>query len=399
VLLAVALVGLFLLPSDDPSPPQVLRDGEMPAPVAEGLLPWPGRGPWAYDQSFVAEAARAWRDAAQSDSTVEPPGDEVVPLWAGPVLDAKMAVLQSRGSDGRVHVAQVSDMLYGWLQPQLRLLATARVDSEPEFFSFPFVGPDDRRGQLDPDVLATFQMLPGPRLRSGEYKVLRVEGSRFVPITVQEDGLSEPWAYGRWWLRDDPKVAVLTRSDSGSLVSAARLDPDALLPGPPPVALVEPIWGTDRPPEPEDYVAAAAALESVGSSTGEAAVLGSADTAVGRASLVQIEPTGSVGPRSAVVVDTEEAFEVSLARPLQTGAQVAIGAARTTYGDLVVVAAAAPQASLLAIEADQDVVATGGRIQATVLPRDAGVSVVSARAIRGGQSPPERASIEVAEVE
>lgn len=399
VFLVVALVVLLLLPSDDPSPPQMLRDGEVPAPLTEGLLPWPGRGPWASDESFVAEAGRAWRDAAQSDSTVEPPGDVVVPLWAGPVLDARLAVLQSLGPDGVVRVAQVSDMLYGWLQPELRLRATARVDSEPEFFSFPFVGPDDRRGQLDPDVLATFQMLPGPSVHSGELEVLRVEGRRLVPVEMQEDGLSEPWAYGRWWQRQDPEVALITRGADGSVVSVVRLDPDALPPAVAPVTLVDPVWGADQPPDPEDYAVAAAALEAVGSSTGEAAVLGGADTTVGRASLVQVRPTGSSRPSTAVAVATDEAIEVSSARTLDPEAQVAIGAARTTEGDLVVVAAAAPQASLLSIDADADVLTTGGRAQATLIPRDADVNVVQARAFRGDRIPLARASIAVADVD
>jgi hypothetical protein len=278
------------------------------------------------------------------------------------------------------------------------LLATARVDSEPEFFSFPFVGPDDRRGQLDPDVLATFQMLPGPSVHSGELEVLRVEGRRLVPVAMQEDGLSEPWAYGRWWQRQDPEVALITRGTDGSLVSVVRLDPDALPPAEPPVTLVDPIWGDDDPPEPEDYVVAAAALEAVGSSTGEAAVLGWADTAVGRASLVQVRPTGSSRPSAAVAVATDETIEVSRARPLDLEAQVAVGAARTTEGDLVVVAAAAPQASLLAIDVDADVVTTGGRAQATLIPRDADVRLVEARAFRGEGVPLARASIAVVDV-
>lgn len=397
--IAAALAVLLLLPSEDAAPPQVLADGEIPPPVADGLLPWPGRGPWSSDPTFVTEAATAWRDAARSDPAVEAPGDDVVPLWAGPVLDARMAVLQSLGPDGVVLVAQVSDMLYGWLQPELRLLATARVDSEPEFFSFPFVGPDDRRGQLDPDVLATFQMLPGPRVSSGELKVLRVVGSRLAPVGMQEDGLSEPWAYGRWWQRQDPEIAVLTRGDDGSFVSAVRLDPDALPPAPPPVALVEPIWGADLPPEPEDYIVASAAMQSLGASTGEAAVLGSAATQAGGASLVQIEPTGSSRPSAVVVLAGAETVEVSPARPLDLGAQVAVGAVRTADGDIVVVAAASPQASLLTIDADADVVTTGGRTQATVIPSDADVSVVQARVFRGEEIPLARASLEVSDLE
>lgn len=395
-LLSGALVVLLLLPSEDP--PAELGEGELPAPTNSMLLPWPGRGPWAADQQFVAEAATAWRDAASSDPEVEAPGDEVVALWAGPVLEARMAVLQSIGQDGALQVAYVSDMVYGWQQPELRLLASTPVESEPPFITFPFVGPDDRRGQLDPDVLATFQMLPGPRLRGGEHEMHRLEGSRWVSVPLQEDGLSEPWAYGRWWQRQDPEIAVLTHADDGALVSVVRLDPDALLPAPPPVKLVDPVWGTERLPEPDDYVVAAAALESVGSSTGEAAVLGSAATAVGQAFLVQLQPTGDDAPSTVAVVASDGSLQASPSRPLDPEAQVAIGAVRMVQGDIVVVAAASPQTSLLTITGAGDAVTTGDRARATAIAPGQDLSTLEARAFRVDDREPARATIVVSTI-
>lgn len=397
-MLAAALVVLLLLPSDSSPSGPALGEGELPEPADRAMLPWPGRGPWAADQQFVIEAASAWRDAASSDPDVEAPGDEVVALWAGPVLEARMAVLQSVGPDGAVRLAHVSDMLYGWLQPRLRLLASDRVESEPAFLTFPFVGPDDRRGQLDPDVLATFQMLPGPRLRDGEHEAYRLAGSRLVPVPLQEDGLSEPWSYGRWWQRQDPEIAVLTHADDGALVSVVRLDPDRLLPATPPVKIVDPVWGTERPPEPNDYVVAAAALESAGSSTGEAAVLGSAATPVGQAFLVQVEPTGDDGPSTVAVVASDGSLEASRSRRLDTEAQVAIGAVRLVQGEIVVVAAASPQTSLLTIDGEEDVVTTGDRARATVIPPDQHVSTLEARAFRGEDGELAGATIDVSRI-
>ncbi len=396
-LLVGALVVLLLLPSEEPPPVQPLNEGEVPAPTDGRLLPWPGRGPWASDADFVAEAAEAWRDAARADPTLDAPGDDVVQLWAGPVSGAVMAVLQSVGSDGVVRVAQVSDMLYGWLQPELRLLGAARVDTEPQFLTFPFVGPDDRGGQLDPDVLSTFQMLPGPLVGSGDHRVLRLEGSRFVPVRVQQDGLSVPWAYGRWWIRDEPEVAVVVRGDDDTLLSAVRLDPDSLVPAEPPITLTEPPWGADAPYEPEDYLVAARAMASVGSSAGDAAVLGATTTPAGRASLVRVTPEGAADSTLVVVVGTDD-DAVSAPQLADLDGQVALGTARTPTGDLVVVAAASPQATLLALDIDGEVVATGGRVQATVVDRDVDVSVVGARAFRGDDAEPERAFVDVDEV-
>ena len=392
-LLAVALAVLLLLPRDDPPPGYTLAEGELDVPSDERLLPWPGRGPWAADQSFVAEASTAWRDAAIVDSSVDAPGDDVVALWAGPVLDARMAVLQSVGADGVVRVAQVSDMLFGWLQPQLRLLGTDRVTTEPPFLVFPFVGPDDRRGQLDPDVLATFQMLPGPQVRSGEHSALRVDGSRLVSVDVQPDGLSAPWAYGRWWIREDPEVAVVTRADDGALEAAVRLGPDALVPGDPPVSLVDPLWGADRPYVAQDYVTASAALEALGADSGAASVLGTAETPAGPASLVHAQSTSHGA--AVLVVGGGAQPETSSAASVGPASQVALGVARRPTGERVVVAAASPLTTLLAIDADGDALTTGGRAQAAVLPPDADVAVVEARAFLADDTVLERARLDL----
>lgn len=397
-LLVGVLLVLLLLPSEEPPPVQPLGEGEVPAPADDRLLPWPGRGPWASDDDFVAEAALAWRDAARADPSVEGPGDEVVPLWAGPVAGAVMALLQSVGPDGVVRVAQVSDMLYGWLQPELRLLGATRVDSEPDFFTFPFVGADDRRGQLDPDVLSTFQMMPGPLVGSGDRRVLRVEGRGFVPVELQEDGLSAPWAYGRWWIRDEPEIAVVVNGEDGTLLSVVRLDPDALLPADPPITLTEPAWGAHGSYEPVDYVVASTALESVGSSAGEAAVLGSTTTPAGLASLVQVTPEESLDATLVAVVTRDDGVTVSAPRPVDRDAQVAVGAVRTPGGDLLVVAAASPETTLLSIDIDGEIAATGGRVQAAVVDDGTDVAVVGARAFRGDDSAPERTAVDVEEV-
>jgi hypothetical protein len=387
-LLLGGLVVLLLLPVDDPLTGQPLAEGEVPAPADERLLGWPGRGPWAADEAFVGEAAQAWREAATSDASIDAPGDEIVPLWAGPVSDAAMAVLQSVGADGSVRLAHVSDMLYGWLQPELRVLATTRVDAEPEFVVVPFVGPDDRGGQLDPDVLATFQMLPGPAVRNGEHRVVRLDGARLTPIEMQADGLSEPWAYGRWWIRDEPVIAFVTRGEDDALVSVVRHDPDEMLPGRPPVQLVDPIWGSDEAVAPADYVVAAAALEALGAPSGRAAVLGSAVTTAGRVTLLQVEPRGSTGASTVVALTARGDLMVSSPTPIASDAEVAIGALRTPDGQVVVVAAASPQTTMLRIEADGETLVNGPGVQAAVLERDAEVVVLRAQAVgaSAGQS-------------
>jgi hypothetical protein len=154
----------------------------------------------------------------------------------------------------------------------------------------------------------------------------------------------------------------------------------------------------DLPYEPEDYVVAVAALESVGSTSGVASVLGSTSTPAGQVSLVGVQPSGWARPSAVVVVETDEGVEVSAARPLDTEAEVAIGAVRTQEGALIVVAAASPRTRLLTIDVDGEALDTLDRAQAIVLPPDADVDVVEARAFLGDDTQPAKTRVVLADV-
>lgn len=79
---------------------------------------------------------------------------------------------------------------------------------------------------------------------------------------------------------------------------------------------------------------------------------------------------------------------VSSPTPIASDAEVAIGALRTPDGQVVVVAAASPQTTMLRIEADGETLVNGPGVQAAVLERDAEVVVLRAEAVGGsaGQS-------------
>lgn len=383
LLVAVVLGALLVLPQGEAPPRQSLSAGERPAPSDSRLLPWPGRGPWALDERFVAQAVSTWREEAASDPVLLAPGDDVVALWAGPVSGARMALLQTLGPDGAVHVAQVADVLRGQLQPELRVLETSRVESEPEFLGFAFAGLGDRGSQFDPDALATFQVLPGPFVRSGDRRLLRLDGGRFVPVRTRPDGLSEPWAYGRWWTRQPAEMAVVAVDPVVALRTVVLLDPDSLVPAPSPFDLVAPSWGDGEPYQPADYVAAAASLESIGSSSGEAAVLASAVTSRGRASLVQMRAPWRSEHSLVVAVADGAAIVVSLERPFTPGSKAAVGAAQMPDGELVVIAAGAPGTTNLVVFAEGDAIAIGDQVASTVMEPDEGARTVAVQAYEG----------------
>jgi hypothetical protein len=98
------------------------------------------------------------------------------------------------------------------------------------------------------------------------------------------------------------------------------------------------------------------------------------------------------------VVETDEGVKVSAARPLDTEAEVAIGAVRTQEGALIVVAAASPRTRLLTIDVDGEALDTLDRAQAIVLPPDADVDVVEARAFLGDDTQPAKTRVVLADV-
>ena len=391
--LVVAVLGALLLWPDGSTsqdiPPAV--DGEavaeQPAPDDPRLLPWPGRGPWAGDETFVEQAAAVWR--ASADDPESTPGGEVHTLWAGPVGAVDVAVLQSLGQDGQTMVAQLTaSRIPGSANPgPLVLTDTDVVDQEPPFIVLSDAGRLNLGGVLSEPGTSLLQVLPAPELVSDGVELQHQAGGRFEPVGLQDDGLSEPWVHTPWMSPEGPVLAaVRTQGAVPGLQAMGMIDPQELLPEPPPILLVPSAWGELRTALPQDYLDAQTALAVVGRTSGRVSVLGSTPTVDGHASLVQVRPRGPGRPVVVTVGSIGGRGAVSGPRPSSTPDDIVVGAARSPDGALLVVAAAPPDASLVLIWADGDFVARGPRTTAVWLPRDVEVSAVVAQGYRDDET-------------
>jgi hypothetical protein len=398
--LVAALVALVLWPqpSDDPAVDDTVP-ATQPAPQDPRLLAWPGRGPWAGDETFVEQAAAVWR--ASVDEPGATPGVDVHALWAGPVGEVDVAVLQSVSQDGMTRVAQVTESrIPGSANPGPLVLTGADVvEREPPFIVLSYGGGLDLAGVLREPGSSLLQVLPSPELLPDGVELQRQAGPRFETVGLQGDGLSQPWVHTPWLAPAGPVLAaVRTQGASPGLLQTARIDPRTMLPGSPPVLLVPPPWGELRRDLPQDYLDAQAALAVVGRTSGRASILGSTPTADGHASLVEIRPRGPGRPVVVTVASRGESVVVSEPRPSATPDEIALGAARSSDGALLVVAAAPPDASLLVVGADERVVATGPRTTAVWLSRDVDVSTVAVQGYRDDETWVGRTVLDVADL-
>ena len=386
---AVVLMALVLWPQpgDSPAADDPLPATLQPAPEDPRLLPWPGRGPWAGDEAFIGQAADVWRASAQDAGST--PGVEVHALWAGPVGEVDVAVLQSVGQDGLTRVAQVTESrIPGSISPgALILTSTDVVEREPPFVALSYGGGLDLAGVLREPGSSLIQVLPSPELLPEGVELQRQNGAVFETVGLQDDGLSEPWVHTPWLAPQGPLLAaVRTQGAFPGLLQTALIDPSGLLPGPPPILLVPPAWGEVRIALPQDYLDAQKALAAVGRTSGRVAILGSTPTVDGYASLVEVRPRGPGRPVVLTVASRGEGSVVSVPRPSSAPDEIAVGAVRTPDGALLVVAAAPPEASLVLIGADGNVVASGPRTTAAWLSRDVDVSLVAAQGYRDDET-------------
>jgi hypothetical protein len=382
-----------------PTADQGVVDAQQPAPDDPRLLPWPGRGPWIGDEGFVEQATAVWQAAASG--TDEGPGPDVHALWAGPVGDVAVAVLQSVGRDGRTRVAQVTESpLPTSVNPGPLLLSRVdAVDRVPPFVVLSYGGGLELAGVLDEPGSALLQVLPAPGLLTEGVELQRLQGSTFATVGMQDDGLSQPWVHTPWLSPGGPVVsAVRTRGAQPGMLATALVDPGRLLPATAPVQLVPPAWGRVRADLPTDYVDAQAALLSLGRSSGRVSILGSTQTPQGRASLVEVRPTGPGRPVVVTVGSGAGSEVVSPPRPSGRPDEVALGAARSLTGDTLVVAAGPPEATFIVVGADGEAVATGPRTTAVWLGRDVSVSEVSAQGYREDETWVGRTTLDLADL-
>ena len=404
--LAVALLGALLLwpeGSTSPDAPQVVDAeavAEQPAPDDARLIGWPGRGPWIDDEGFVDEALAVW---AATSSAVDPdnaPGPQGHALWAGPVGGAAVALLQSVGLDGVARVAQVTEsQIPGSTNPgSLTLSSVEPVATEPPFVVLSYPGALGLGGVLDEPGAVLVQALPAPGLVGDGVELQRQEGPRFTSIGMQADGLSEPWVHTPWLAPGGPVVsAVRTQGSFPGMLTTALVTPESLLPGPAPVQIVPASWGETRPDLPEDYLDGLAALESLDRSAGRVTILGSITTDRGRATLVEVRPSGPGWPVVVTVASTPTGMLVSPPRPSRPGDVMEVGALRAPDGALLVVGTGPPDTSLVVLGADGEAVARGTRTTATWLPRDADVAEVAAQGYRRDETWVGRSALDVSQ--
>lgn len=405
---AVVLVGLVLWPQPPAAPgpgdasggQAGQQAGQQPAPDDPRLLPWPGRGPWAGDEEFVEAATQAWRSTSASGEAG--PGEDVHALWAGPVGDVGVAVLQSVGTDGLARVAQVTESqgADSTSAGAPVLTNTQIIDVDTPFVALSYGGGLDLAGVLRDPGSALLQLLPAPDLVVDGAELQRQNGRRFVTVGMQDDGLSQPWVHTPWLAPEGAVVAaVRTMGPEPGLLRIARIDPRRLLPGPAPVRLVPAGWGRLRPDLPQDYLDAQLALQALGRTSGRASILGSTPTPDGYAALVEVRPSGPGRP-VVVTVGSRDAGGplVSEPRPAPTPESMVIGAVRSPAGDVLVVATGPPDASLLVIGADGRPVGTGPRTTALWLPRGEDVATVAAQGYRDDETYVGRATLDVSDL-
>ena len=357
----------------------------VPPPANPRLLPWPGRGPWAGDTSLVEEAATVWRtDAGALDVTA--PGDEVHPLWAGPVNDRAVVLLQSETPDGEAWVAQLTESrIPGSSNPGvLRLTAVSPLLLEPPFLALSYPGGLGIGGVLDEPGAVLMQVLAAPDLVDDEIELQRVAEPAFEDVPVRSDGLSQPWVHAPWLVPGGPVVAaVRTEWPQPGIVATGLITPEQITPGEPPVQLVTPAWGRTREHFPEDYLDGLAALRSLDRSSGRVAILGSTVLEDSRGALVEVRPSGSGEPVVVTVGSRGNSTRfVSEPRPAAEPGQMVVGAARSIDGARLFVAVGPPETSVIVIGVDGAPVVTGPSTTAVWIDRDVDVSEVAAQGYR-----------------
>jgi hypothetical protein len=398
------VVGLLVWPDGAAPPSQqeapVVAD-EVPAPRDPRLLPWPGRGPLATDEEFVAQASETWRTLAAASGLDGLPGPSVHPLWAGTVGTSAVALLQSVGPDGVPRVAQVSESRRpGDLQRgPLVLQSVDPIDDEPSMLALSYAGGLDLGAVLDEPGSALLQVLPAPGLLPDGVELQRREGARFVPIGLQTDGLSQPWVYVPRLSPEGALVsAVRVRGPEPGLLVTRVLAPGRLLPEPSPVQLVPPAWGRTRPDSVEDYVDALAALESLGRADGRVAVLGSTPFGDSRAALLEVRPRGPGSPVVVTVHTRGVRQHASGPEPGRTPSEIALGAVRLPSGHLVVVGAGPPETSLLVLGVDGAAVETGPRVTVTQLEPGSPATEVAVQGYREDDTYVGRSTLDVSDL-
>jgi len=284
----------------------------------------------------------------------------------------------------------------------LILTATQVIEDDPPFIVLSYGGGLDLEGVLKEPGSSVVQVLPAPDLLGDGIELQRREVSRFETVGVRADALSYAWVHTPWLAPGGPVLAsVRTKGAFPGLETVAAIDPERLLPTAAPVQLVPSAWGRLRNDLPQDYLDAELALEALDRRSGSASVLGMTPLRNGHASLVEVRPSGAGDPVVITVGSSNPSRTsrvVSQPRPATRPDEVALGAVRSPAGDLLVVATAPPDAALLLLAADGEIVAQGPRTTAVWLPRGTDVAEVAVQAYRDDETWVGRTTLDVSDL-
>lgn len=165
LVVASGAAGVLQGRGNGPAPPE-----SGAAPTAEGLLPWPARGPLGHDRAFHAEAATVWQ---AYDHQV---GRTYV-LWAGRASGGRLAVLQAQVGVERL-VALVADGDRG-----LQLVRVSGVPDERGALVIEYGGPQPTEPGVDGTPLRTLRLLVAPGTVSAQRRGVALTGGE-QPLSV-----------------------------------------------------------------------------------------------------------------------------------------------------------------------------------------------------------------------
>jgi hypothetical protein len=194
----------------------------------------------------------------------------------------------------------------------LLLSSAEELEGGPGCLVVTYRGAVEPTGLLEEAGSGVLHALLDPAMDPNEYEAGRLERRGFVPLLVDDRGISVPWVHSPSVAPDGSVVAVTRTApgDGGRLVLSAVAEPGRLVAAADPVVLVPPRWGTTRQPQDTDRLDGREALASLGRTEGRVAVLGTTVTGAGRVTAVEVSPEGPGVPTHVGVVSPRGEVQV-----------------------------------------------------------------------------------------
>lgn len=368
-LVLVAFVWLLL--TDQPTDPVAQEPpadvSSQSSAVEDMPLGWPARGSLADDSAALADAEAAWRRDAATARGWDSPGLDLNTIWAGEIDGRAYAILESRDRGDVGLVASLSAPLSQTGRLDWSVDEVMRVDSEPPFVVLTASG--------DKTASDRVRIVPDPSLLEEGVQFYRVVDGRYESIAIRPDGASEETG-----LSSGSAAEVVGLREFGprsTLISASRVSSMHTIPGDGAVRFVRPLWGRAGATTAADYLDALAALEATGRSSAWVFVAGSSSDEGRRVSLVAVWPFYEGWPDVVTVTTAADGQRVSPPRDTAFEQQVVGGRVRVDDSTEVVVAAASPQATRVAILLDGELAGEGTDVASVFVPATTGAQVAA----------------------